>query len=157
MGFGWIIWLVLLGVVTLVWVSRHWDIAQARREQPPLSSESFDGPPENPPRISVIIAAKDEEENIETCVRTMMDQDYPDFELIVVNDRSTDRTGAILDELAAEYKSRGRGILRPVPDRGGPPPERSSRPGSATDTSAWDRRRSRRDPSDARYWLRGSP
>lgn len=114
MGFGWIIWLVLLGVVTLVWVSRHWDIAQARREQPPLSSESFDGPPENPPRISVIIAAKDEEENIETCVRTMMDQDYPDFELIVVNDRSTDRTGVILDKLAAEYKSRGRGILRPV-------------------------------------------
>ncbi len=114
MGIGWIVWLFFLGVAVLVWLTRHLDIARAQRDQEPLASDSFDGPPANAPRISVVIAAKDEAENIETCVRTMMDQDYPDFELIVVNDRSSDRTGAILDELAAEYRAAGNDRLRPV-------------------------------------------
>ena len=59
-------------------------------------------PPECPtPRVSVVVAAKDEEANIETCVRTLLDQDYPDLELIVVDDGSTDRTGEIVRALAA--------------------------------------------------------
>ena len=114
MGIGWIVWLFFLGVAVLVWLTRHLDIARAQRDQEPLASDSFDGPPANAPRISVVIAAKDEAENIETCVRTMMDQDYPDYELIVVNDRSSDRTGAILDELAAEYRAGENDRLRPV-------------------------------------------
>ena len=114
MGIGWIIWLVGLGGVALIWVGRHRAIARARREQSPLHSGSFDGPPPRAPKLSVLVAAKDEEENIETCVRTLMDQDYPDFELIVINDRSSDRTGQILDRLAAEYTARGDERLRPV-------------------------------------------
>jgi cellulose synthase/poly-beta-1,6-N-acetylglucosamine synthase-like glycosyltransferase len=107
-------WMILLGLVTLIWISRHWEIALARRDRPPLSSATFDGPPENPPRISVLVAAKDEEENIEACVRTLMEQDYPNFELLVINDRSTDRTGEILDRLAAEYGARANGRLRAI-------------------------------------------
>jgi chlorobactene glucosyltransferase len=114
MGIGWIIWLVLLGGVTLIWLGRHRGIARAKREQVPLHSESFDGPPADAPCVSVLVAAKDEEENIETCVRTLMDQDYPNYELIVINDRSQDRTGAILDRLAAEYAGRGDERFRPV-------------------------------------------
>jgi glycosyltransferase involved in cell wall biosynthesis len=41
----------------------------------------------------VVVAAKDEEENIGRCVRTLLGQDYPNFHLIVANDRSDDRTG----------------------------------------------------------------
>ncbi len=97
----WWIWGVLLGLVGLIWLSRHRDISKARREQVPLNSRSYPGHPKSPPRLSVLIAAKDEEANIETAVRTMLSQDYPNFELIVINDRSRDRTAEILDGIAA--------------------------------------------------------
>lgn len=51
-------------------------------------------------RISVLIPARNEEENIGACVRSLLGQDYPDFQVIVLNDGSTDGTGKILSELA---------------------------------------------------------
>ena len=48
------------------------------------------------PRVSVIIPARDEERTIERTVRAMLAQTYPELELIVINDRSVDRTGEIL-------------------------------------------------------------
>lgn len=54
------------------------------------------------PGVSIVIAARDEERHIESAVRAFLSLDYPDYELIVVNDRSTDGTAAILARLAAE-------------------------------------------------------
>jgi len=54
------------------------------------------------PRVSIIIPARDEALAIEGAVRSHLSQDYPDFEVIVVDDRSTDETPAILARLAAE-------------------------------------------------------
>lgn len=102
MAIGWILWMVLLAAICLVWLSRHVELNEAQRDQIPLAPDSYDAPPADAPRLSVIIAAKDEEANIETCVRTMLTQDYPNFELIVVNDRSTDRTPEILNAMDAE-------------------------------------------------------
>ncbi|HUR82341.1 MAG TPA: glycosyltransferase family 2 protein [Thermoanaerobaculia bacterium] len=48
------------------------------------------------PRVSVIIPARDEERAIERTVRALLAQTYPELEIIVVNDRSVDRTGGIL-------------------------------------------------------------
>ncbi len=96
-----IILTVLAALVSLVWSSRHLMIRKEKRSGFSLS-EAYNGPPENAPPISVIVAAKDEAENIETCVRTMLDQDYPDFELLVCNDRSEDDTAAIVERIAVE-------------------------------------------------------
>lgn len=55
---------------------------------------------QNPPKVSIIIPAKDEEAGIADCIRSVLAQDYPNFQIVAINDRSADRTGAILDELA---------------------------------------------------------
>ncbi len=52
--------------------------------------------PEQPPRVSVVIAARDEERNLEVALDSLLAQDYPDLELIAVDDRSADETPAIL-------------------------------------------------------------
>lgn len=53
------------------------------------------------PSVSVIVPCRNEAAGIEACLRSLLDQDYPNFDLIVVNDRSTDTTGAVVDALAA--------------------------------------------------------
>jgi cellulose synthase/poly-beta-1,6-N-acetylglucosamine synthase-like glycosyltransferase len=62
------------------------------------------------PRLSVIVAARNETDCIETCLRSLLRQDYSDLEVIAVNDRSTDDTGEILDRLALEFADRLRVI-----------------------------------------------
>ncbi len=57
--------------------------------------------PNPPPLASILIPAKDEEARMRACLQSALDQDYPNFELIAIDDRSTDRTGAIMDEMAA--------------------------------------------------------
>jgi len=54
------------------------------------------------PRISVLVPARNEEDNIGTCVKSLLAQDYPDFQVMVLDDNSTDRTGAILASLTVE-------------------------------------------------------
>lgn len=53
--------------------------------------------------ISVIIAAKDEEENLRVFLPKVLEQNYPEFEVIVVNDASTDDTSTILDQFKEKY------------------------------------------------------
>ncbi len=53
------------------------------------------------PRLSVVVAARNEERHLAGAMRSILALDYPDFEIIAVDDRSDDRTGEILDELAA--------------------------------------------------------
>lgn len=47
-------------------------------------------------KISVIIPMKNEEANAKTCIEALLKQDYKNFEIIVINDNSTDRTGEIV-------------------------------------------------------------
>ena len=58
-------------------------------------------PPSDAPLLSVCIPARNEERNIRACVEAVLAQDYPDFEVIVLDDCSTDSTPTILAELAS--------------------------------------------------------
>lgn len=68
------------------------------------------------PRVSVLVPARNEAHNIEACIRSLLEQDYPDFEVIVLDDSSEDDTRRILARLA-----RDTGRLR-VLDGSPPPP-----------------------------------
>jgi glycosyltransferase involved in cell wall biosynthesis len=54
------------------------------------------------PHLSVIVPARNEEKRIREALESLLRQEYPSLEFIVLNDRSTDRTGEILAEMAAE-------------------------------------------------------
>ena len=55
-----------------------------------------------PPTVSVIVPAYNVELFIGGCIRSVLDQTFTDIEIIAIDDGSTDRTGAILDEIAGE-------------------------------------------------------
>ena len=53
-------------------------------------------------RVSILVPARNEDLNIEACVRSLANQDYPNFELLILDDHSTDGTARILRELCGE-------------------------------------------------------
>ncbi|MEL7239982.1 MAG: glycosyltransferase family 2 protein, partial [Planctomycetota bacterium] len=78
----------------LILRSRAW-----RREGQPVF-------PDDTPSVTVVIPVKDEAGAIESCVRSLLEQDYPKLDVLVINDRSTDGTDKILDRLAEEVGGR---------------------------------------------------
>jgi len=52
-------------------------------------------------KVSIIVPARNEEDRIGDCVKSLLAQDYPDLEILVVDDCSTDRTAEIVQEYAA--------------------------------------------------------
>ena len=59
-------------------------------------------PPTVAPLISVCVPARNEARNIRACVESILAQDYPNFEIIVLDDRSTDATPELLHQLSAQ-------------------------------------------------------
>jgi chlorobactene glucosyltransferase len=55
------------------------------------------------PRVSVLVPARNEARNIGSCVRSLLAQNYPNFELLVLDDGSEDETGAILRAIHQEH------------------------------------------------------
>ena len=55
------------------------------------------------PLVSILVPARNEEINIRGCISSLLEQDYPNYEVIVLNDSSEDKTGEILNEIQAGY------------------------------------------------------
>jgi hypothetical protein len=99
-----IFWLGMLGAAALLWIAVGVDIARGVPSM--LSLERF-SPLENSrcPSISILVAARDEEEKLPAALETFLALDYPNYEIVAVDDRSIDATGAIL-QAAAKINAR---------------------------------------------------
>jgi len=60
-----------------------------------------EGLPESPPLISILIPARDEEAQIAPCLESLRRQDYPNYEILVLDDSSSDNTASVVEQIAA--------------------------------------------------------
>jgi hypothetical protein len=112
-----VIWAVIIptGILCLCWVALSVRLARNLFKLRQLCDVA---PPGGPlPRVSVVVAARNEEAGIEPALRSLCALDYPDLEIVAVDDRSTDRTGAIIARLAEEFPRLRPLTVERLPDR----------------------------------------
>jgi chlorobactene glucosyltransferase len=84
-----VVLLLLLGFGVLLF---HGVAVVLAYQMPPVEPDPPERPPSRTPTVSVIIAARNEEGDLGDCLDSLLRQDYPDLEIIVVDGNSTDRT-----------------------------------------------------------------
>jgi glycosyltransferase involved in cell wall biosynthesis len=90
---------IILGVV---WLSRVMDAGFGVRTIPDISAPEWDRRPASPsPSVAIIVPARNEEESIEQALLRLEALDYDNYQIIGIDDRSTDRTGELMDRVAA--------------------------------------------------------
>ena len=100
-------------ILALAWFSRIVDAAIGMPSVADISKPEWDrnpiaepgkrsssNPPSHNPRVSIIVPARNEENDIEQALTRLLELDYDNYEVIAVNDRSTDRTGEIMERVA---------------------------------------------------------
>lgn len=93
-------------LAALAWVSRTLDAAFGLRRVPDLLQTDHERVPDGMPRVTVIVPARNEQAAIAACLESLLSQDYANLRIVAVDDRSTDRTPAIVDALAVQHPSR---------------------------------------------------
>ena len=99
-------WFFLLSVTNVLWLRLA--TSRARTDEKPGC-----------PRVSVLIPARNEEANLAACLESLVTQTYPDYEILVLDDESTDATWRIAADYARRYPNLVR-VLRgdPLPPDG---------------------------------------
>jgi glycosyltransferase involved in cell wall biosynthesis len=94
--------IVVFALVAPIWVFQALRAVQGTKKLPWVK-DFTPARDEDCPSISLIFAARDEEEKLPAALATLAELDYPNLEIIAVDDRSVDATGRILDEFAAAH------------------------------------------------------
>jgi len=130
----WINWITGT-VLALAWFSRIIDAALGMPKVADIALPDWDRKPASPsgdPSVTIIVPARNEEEHIRQTLIQLLALDYSNYEIIAVNDRSTDRTGEVMEEVASSLSSAD----TPVHSRGLNPPAQPSESPTATNCSA---------------------
>jgi cellulose synthase/poly-beta-1,6-N-acetylglucosamine synthase-like glycosyltransferase len=104
-------WLIFGAGLGLLWTFRLAQTALGMRRVPDLTNARWESQAgAGWPRVSIIVPARNEEQGIEPAAQSLLALDYPNYEVLAINDRSSDRTGEILDRVAAAADGRLRVI-----------------------------------------------
>jgi len=94
----------VLGGVCFTWIYLLLFMIKSITQSPRL--EFIENVEKKFPKVSIILPARNEEEHIHNCIDSLLRQDYSDFELILVNDESTDKTLEIMKGFEKLYPSK---------------------------------------------------
>jgi len=103
------------GILALAWFSRIVEAAIGMPRIADIARPEWDRKPTTSggePRVSIIVPARNEEQDIRATLEQLLALDYSNYEIIAVNDRSTDSTGRCMDQVAASPAARR--LLRTV-------------------------------------------
>ncbi|MDE1829576.1 MAG: glycosyltransferase [Thaumarchaeota archaeon] len=105
----------ILAAISVTWILLIKSMWITFRDSPFL--DRFAPRPHNNPKVSVILPARNEEEFIERCLRSLVNQDYENYEIIAIDDRSDDRTGEIIKKIAQENPKVKYVLADPKPEK----------------------------------------
>lgn len=94
----------ILGGVCFTWIYLFLFMIKSITKSPQL--EFIENIENKSPNVSIILPARNEEKHIRYCIKSLLRQNYSNFELILVNDESTDKTLEIMKEFEKSYSSK---------------------------------------------------
>ena len=95
-------------ILALAWGSRILQAAIGVPGIADIAQAKWNLHPNPAPRVSIVVPARNEAEHIEASLRCLLTLDYENYEVLAVNDRSTDATGELMDRVAASREAHGR-------------------------------------------------
>src|SRR5262245_12489012 len=116
MSLSTVLWLEALLLATIVWSMALAGALWVRARLPRLSDLPDVPAAGGWPRLSVVVPSRNEGHSVERATLSLLGQDYPELEIVAVDDRSTDTTGRILDELASRHASLSAVHVRELPE-----------------------------------------
>jgi hypothetical protein len=108
--FDWTLLFWISGLLlALIWLVPALQLALHSSEVADLTQPEWN-PPQGTalPSLTIVVPARNEEAEIEAALRSLLQLNYPQYQIVAVNDRSTDQTGAIMERLAAGPEAEGK-------------------------------------------------
>ncbi|MGI9103112.1 MAG: glycosyltransferase [Terriglobales bacterium] len=96
------LWWIAGVMLAWVWIGRFLD-ALGMRKIPDIALPDWDCMPQPAPSLSIIVPARNEQTKVEAALTSLLRLEYPDCEILAVDDRSSDATGEIMDRIASAH------------------------------------------------------
>jgi glycosyltransferase involved in cell wall biosynthesis len=101
---------IVAWIIALGWIWKAITAWRGLPTIPNLLNPELDRSPAANPSITVIVPARNEAEALPSCLKSLLAQDYKNLQIIAIDDRSTDRTGSIIDDLASQNSTKLKAI-----------------------------------------------